>query len=375
MSREAVFGAVRNLMAAASRRDIERLLAAYAEDAVAVSPVFGVVKGRHAIAATWQTLFSTFADFSFDVSDVLVDGGRVAVLSTVETTDRIGWFGLPPTGQRIVYRLVLLFTVVDDKIVRDERIYDSTGILERLEKARLDKELRLAADVQHALLPRTMHVGPFCETVGDSLPCRAIGGDFFEFIESPSGAVAVAIGDVAGKGPAAALLAAMLQGMLTAEASSNGTPGEMLSRMNRQLAARGLGSRFATLVFGVVSPDGRFVYSNAGHNPPALLTGSRIQRLETGGPILGAFADAVFEEEVVQLRDRDTLVMFTDGVTEARSVNDEEFGEQRLMRCLNAGVDAQPVALMDRILNAVREFSQNVDQSDDVTVTVTKYGS
>jgi len=90
------------------------------------------------------------------------------------------------------------------------RVYDNTGVLERLEKARLDKELRTAADVQRALLSRTAHLFRFCESVGDSVPCRAIGGDFFEYVELPSGDVGVAMGDVAGKGPAAALLSAML---------------------------------------------------------------------------------------------------------------------------------------------------------------------
>jgi len=345
----------------------------YADEAVAVSPVFGLVKGRAAIAATWEKVMWTFADAAVEVSNVLVDGDRVAVLSTVRTTDRIGWFGLQPTGSPIAYRLVLLLTVAGDKIVHDERIYDSTGVLERLEKARLDKELRTAADVQRALLSRTAHRGRFCESVGDSVPCRAIGGDFFEFVELPSGDIGIAMGDVAGKGPAAALLAAMLQGMLAAEAPAGGGPALTLARINRLLAARRLGSRFVTLVYGVLSSDGQLVCSNAGHNPPALMMRDGIRRLETGGPILGAFADAAFEEETLHLHDRDTLVMFTDGVTEARSAGDEEFGENRLMTCLSASAASAPGVLLNRIFAAVHEFCQQADQSDDMTVTVTRF--
>src|SRR6266852_9529331 len=271
MSREEALALVRHLVDAAHRRDVSGLMDSYADEAVAVSPVFGEVRGRAAIAATWESLFSTLADIAIEVSNVLVDGDRIAVLSTIATTVRIGWFGRPATGGPISYRLVLLFTVADGKIVHDERIYDSAGVLERLEKSRLDKELRTAAEVQRALSPRTAHRGRFCESVGDSVPCRAIGGDFFEFVELPSGDIGIAIGDVAGKGPAAALLAAMLQGMFAAAAPAGGGPAVTLSRMNQWLFVRGLESRFATLVYGVLSSDGRLVYSNAGHNPPALL--------------------------------------------------------------------------------------------------------
>ena len=371
MSREEAIALVRQVGDATSRRDLRRLMDFYADEAVAVSPVFGTVRGKAAISDSWERLFSTFADFAVEVSNVLVDGDRVAVLGTVNSTDRLGWFGLPATGERITYRLVLLLTLAGGKIVHDERIYDSTGVMERLEKARLDKELQTAADVQRALRPRAAHAGSFCESVGDSVPCRAIGGDFFEFVELPSGDVGVAMGDVMGKGPPAALVAAMVQGMFSVEAPAGRGPAATLARINRQLAARHLGSRFATLVYAVLSPDGRLVYSNAGHNPPALVARDRTHRLTVGGPILGAFADATFVEDTLRLRARDTLIMFTDGVTEARNATDEEFGEDRLLACLAA--DAQsPAVLLKRIFAAVNDFSEQADQSDDMTVTVTR---
>jgi serine phosphatase RsbU (regulator of sigma subunit) len=373
MSRETVLALVRQLLDAARRRDIARMMELYADEAVTVSPVFGEVTGSSNITATWLTLFSTFDDFVPEISHVLVDGDRVAVLATVAATDRFGWFGRPATGGRIHYRLVLLFTVADGRIVHEERIYDSVGVQERLEKARVDKELRTAADVQRALLPRTAQLGRFCESVGDSVPCRAIGGDFFEFVELPSGDAGIVMGDVSGKGPAAALLAALLQGMLAVEAPAGGGPAATLSRINRRLAARQLESRFATLVYGILSSDGRLVYSNAGHNPPVLLTCNGMRRLAAGGPIVGAFGDAVFEEETLQLQGGETLVMFTDGVTEARGAGDEEFGEHRLMECLSLGAMSEPAVLLNRIFAAVREFCQQVDQNDDITVTVTRF--
>ena len=369
--RDAALTLVQQLLLAANGHDAARVLECYAEDAVAVSPVFGEVRGRAAVAETWSTLFTMFADLTMENVDFLVDGDRVAVLGQIKTTDRIGWFGLPPTGSPIAYRLVMLFTVRNGVIVRDERIYDSAGLIERLEKARLDKELRTAAEVQRELSPSRGRVGSFYESIGDSLPCRSIGGDFFEAIELPSRRCAFVMGDVSGKGPAAALLAAMVQGMFAVEAPAGDGPAQTLSRINRRLAGRGLGSRFATLVYAVLSPDGQLVYTNGGHNPPVLIGRGAMQRLTTGGPIVGAFEDARFEEETLQLDDRDTLVMFTDGVTEARNAGDEEFGDDRLLECLAS--TPSPADLLSRVFAAVRDFSRPAEPTDDVTLLVTRY--
>ena len=374
MKRDDALALVQRFRAAAGRRDLSLMANLYADEAVALSPIFGEVRGRDAILATWQTMFTTFADLMLDISDVLVDDDRLAILGHVRTTDRKGWFGLPPTGSPIEYRLVLLLTIdAGGQIVRDERIYDSSGVLERLEKARTDKELRTAADVQRALLSRTAYVTRFCEAVGHAIPCRAIGGDFFEFAEQPSGAVAVAMGDVAGKGPAAALLASMLQGMIAIEAPAGARPAVAVARLNERLASRHLEARFATFVYGVLSPDGRFVYTNAGHNAPVLLAPGGIRRLTKGGSILGAFPEATFEEETVTLSAGDSVVMFTDGVTEARNAADEEFGEPRLMAALESEAAAAPAVLLKRTFAAVREFCGDAEQGDDVTVAVIRF--
>jgi predicted ester cyclase len=372
-SREDAIALVRRLLEAAQRRDRAAVAAIYAPDAVAISPVFGELHGAAAIAESWNTLFSSFTDLQFDISAVLVDGNRVAVLGGVVTTDRVGLFGRPPTGGPLTYRLVLLFTVIDGRIAHDQRIYDSAGIIERLDKARLDKELQVAADVQHALLQRIAQQGSFCESAGDSMPCRAIGGDFFEFIDPPSGGIVVVLGDVSGKGPAAALLAAMIQGMIAVEAPSPDGPAAIVSRINERLTTRDLDARFATLVYGVLSPDGRFVYTNAGHNPPLLLAGGTIHRLTAGGPIVGAFAGAAFREEMLQLRAGDTIVSFSDGVTEARNAQGEEFGEERLTAWLSRDPPASAAGLVDGLLAAVREFCVGSDQSDDITVAVIRF--
>jgi ketosteroid isomerase-like protein len=373
VSRESVLSVVQQLLTAARARDVVRMRELYAPDAIAISPVFGSVRGRDAIVNTWQTLFATFTDTTVSIADVLVDGNRVAVLSTLRATDRAGLFGRPATGGIINYRLVLLFTVEGGLVVRDERIYDSSGVVERLEKARLDKELQTAASVQRALSPRGAHRGRFSESAGDSVPCRAIGGDFFEFIELPSGGSGILLGDVAGKGPAAALLAAMLQGMFAIEAPRTADPATTVSRINARIAMRRLDARYATLVYAVLAADGSLRYSNAGHNPPVLLTARGMRRLFTGGPIVGAFPDAHFESEKLRLAPGDSLVMFSDGVTEARNGASEEFGEERLLTSLQENAAAKPSDLLAAIFSTVHAFCGKVDPSDDITVTVTRF--
>jgi sigma-B regulation protein RsbU (phosphoserine phosphatase) len=362
-----------SLVDAARRRDTSALASLYDRDAVALSPVFGELRGPNAIAASFEALFLQFPDMAVEVTNVLVDGDRVAAIADVHATDRAGWFGLPPTGSPIAYRLVLLLTLAGGRIVRDERLYDAAGLVERLEKARLERELATAAEVQRTLLSTTAHTSAFSESIGDSLPCRAIGGDFFEFVDLPGGAIGVAIGDVAGKGPAAALLAALLQGMLASEARNGEGPAATLAQLNRALLARALDGRFATLVYAVLFGNGRLVYSNAGHNAPFLVAGTRSARLAVGGPPLGLFRESTYDEETLEVGNADTVVMFTDGVTEATSPSGDEYGEERLLACLQAH-GAQPLAsLMARVFEGVREFVRGGDATDDATVVLTRF--
>jgi sigma-B regulation protein RsbU (phosphoserine phosphatase) len=372
LTRDEALALVGRWLAAANGHDAAAFREIYAEDAVAVSPVFSELRGRDAILASWELTFATIPDVAVEASEVLVEGDRLAYLGRLTATDHNGWFGLAPTGGVITYRVMVLCAVAGGRIVREERMYDSAGLLERLEKARLDQELRRAAEVQRALLPRTAHVcGPW-ESVGDSVPCRAIGGDFFELLDLPNGDLGIVLGDVSGNGAPAALVAAMLQGMLAADPQLGG-PAATVARLNRRLAARHVGSRFATLVYAVLSPDGRLVAANAGHHPPVLLGRHGIRRLRGGGPVVGLFAEAAFEEETVQLEAGDTLVMFTDGVTEACNPDDEELGDERLLVCLREASSLPPADLLHRVFDTVREFCRGTEPADDVTVMVTRY--
>jgi len=382
ISREDAVAFVHAMAGAANARDFVRLAEFYVDDAVAMSPVLGELKGRSAIVGSWEALFTKFPDCAIEISDIFTDGDRIAFLGTVTATDSSGWFGLPATGARIRYRETMLCAMRGGRIAREDRVYETASVVERLEKARLDRELDLAADVQTALLSRAASEGTHWQAAGDSIACREIGGDFFEILELASGGLAIALGDVEGKGVPAALVGAMLHGMFVADAQSGLSPSATLRGMSRQLASRyegseelvtrGSGSRFATLVYGVLAPDGRFVYSNAGHHPPAVFTSSGIARLTAGGPVLGAFAHAAYDEEVVRLRPGDDLLMFSDGVTEARNGDDEEFGEVRLLASFAENRGCPPAELLNRVFRRVREFVGDVPPADDITATVTR---
>lgn len=244
---------------------------------------------------------------------------------------------------------------------------------EALEKARLDQEMRIAAEIQQALLPRASRQGPFFEAAAATVPCRAIGGDFFDYIDLPAGEFAFALGDVAGKGPPAALLSAVMQGIFAAQSFSTDGPAATISRVNQALYRRGIENRFVTVMYGALMSDGNLTYCNAGHNPPLVVGPSGVRRLERGGPILGLFDAVPFEEETVRLAPNDCLVIFSDGVSEALNVGGDEFGEGRIISCLESNHGQPPAELLNALLASVRAFTKGAPQSDDVTALVVKY--
>jgi serine phosphatase RsbU (regulator of sigma subunit)/pSer/pThr/pTyr-binding forkhead associated (FHA) protein len=253
--------------------------------------------------------------------------------------------------------------------IENARLYRET-----LEKARLEQEMRIAAEIQQALLPRAVLAGRFYKAAAASLPCRSIGGDFFDYLDLTDGVFGFALGDVAGKGPPAALLSALLQGIFAAQATSELTPSMTIDRVNAALFRRGIENRFVTLMYGKLGADGRLIYCNAGHNPPLIVGRNDVRRLETGGPIVGLFEGVPFEEETVTLAPGECLVVFSDGISEALSAEGDEFGESRIIDCVRANLALEPQAILERLFSGVRDFSRNTPQGDDITGMVVKYG-
>jgi phosphoserine phosphatase RsbU/P len=242
-----------------------------------------------------------------------------------------------------------------------------------LEKARIDEELRIASEIQQALLPSPQKSGAFFDVVATSVPSREVGGDFFDYMELPDGRFGFALGDVAGKGTPAALLSAVLQGIFAGQAATVQEPNDVIAHVNRGLLTRAGGARFATAFYGVLGPDGRLSCCNAGHNPPFVYSRGEVQRLTAGGVVLGVFAAARYEQETVQLTPGDTVVVFSDGVSEATNALEEEFGDQRIQDVVRLALAQPPAALLETLLGAVKEFTGAVAQFDDVTALVLRY--
>ena len=254
--------------------------------------------------------------------------------------------------------------------IENARLYRET-----MEKARLEQEMRIAAEIQQALLPKMARDAAYFTAAAASLPCRSIGGDFYDYVDLPDGAVGFALGDVAGKGPPAALLSALMQGMFAAQAARSEPPSTTMSRVNLALYRRGIESRFVTLMYGALSSNGSLTYCNAGHNPPLIISskGDNVRRLEGGGPIVGLFEGAPYDEETVSLAKGDWLIVFSDGVSEALSAAGEEYGEARIVTVVQRNTGGEPQQMLEALFADVREFATGAAQSDDITAMVLRY--
>src|SRR5436190_18776125 len=244
---------------------------------------------------------------------------------------------------------------------------------EVLEKAKFEQELKVAAAIQQALLPFGNRDGAFFSTAAASIACRAVGGDFFDYVDLPSDQFGFIVGDVAGKGSPAALLAAAVLGMFSAEATYQKSANELITRLNRGLFRRAIEARFLTTFYGMLRRDGSLTYCNAGHNAPMLVAASDVRRLETGGVVLGLFGHAAFHEETVTMLPGDLLVTFSDGVTEALNPAGEEFTDDRLIASIQTHRQKPLAQLVDSVLGDVRAFCAGATQSDDITRVMVRF--
>src|SRR5262249_21844162 len=224
-----------------------------------------------------------------------------------------------------------------------------------------------------SLVPRAGGTGGFFPSAGAAVPCRSVGGDFFDYVDLPAGQFGFLLGDVAGKGSPAALLSAALLGMFGAEAMYQKSAAPMITRLNLGLFRRAVEARFVTTFYGMLSPDGPLTYSNGGHNPPILRTGGGGRRREAGDVVLGLFEHATFDEETLKLYPGDVIVAFSDGVSEALNEAGDEFTDQRLLAAINTHQTKTPQEMLDALLADVRAFCGKATQSDDVTMVVVRY--
>jgi phosphoserine phosphatase RsbU/P len=236
------------------------------------------------------------------------------------------------------------------------------------------EDLRRAALIQHQLLPPSIYTGLYVDVAARTRPCQTLGGDFFDYQDTDCG-FRVVLGDVCGKGAAAALQAAVVQGILAIEADVDARPASLMTRLNRALCRRAIPARFVTLFCGIVTPDNTLTYCNAGQCRPILVNHQPARHLSAGGHPLGLFSNASYEEESLTMMKGDTLVVFSDGVSEAqgRSGNPEEFGDSRILDAVQEQPAASAAAVLDHLLARLYTFAQHGRQRDDVTALVVRY--
>jgi len=254
----------------------------------------------------------------------------------------------------------------------------------RIEQARLieveqseklmELELSQAGEIQAMLLPTGAPEYPGYDLAGHNLPCRTIGGDYFDFIPYDDGRVALVVGDVSGKGMPAAILMSSLQARVQMLRESRPDPASAVTLLNRNLAERCPIGKFITFFYALLDPEtGVLNYSNAGHNYPLLLRADgRIEELSGGGMVLGLFPNSRYELRQTKLDPGDMLALYSDGVTEACSPVGEEFGEKGLAKFLSERKSQPCSELVPELIDFLRTFHGSSSFTDDFTIVLVK---
>jgi sigma-B regulation protein RsbU (phosphoserine phosphatase) len=244
---------------------------------------------------------------------------------------------------------------------------------EAMEADRYARQMQYAGQVQRRMIPKHPPDHPSVEFGCVYDPTLEVGGDFYDFIKLPEGHVGIAIADVVGKGVPASVMMASVRSALRVYAYNVYDINEILSHVNRHMCRDTLASEFATLFYGVLSPDGRsLTYCNAGHDPPLLLRDGAITKLEAGGLAIGVIRDEIYANDVVQLQPDDVILLYTDGVAEALNFADQTYGRRRLEESLIRHGLLHGSQIAQNVLWDVRRFVGLADQSDDITLVSMK---
>jgi phosphoserine phosphatase RsbU/P len=319
-------------------------------------------------------------DANFSTQDsILSTGIRSALCAPL-------WFTSASAEQDAVIGLVYLDSLAMTRPFNDEdarivtalanvaaaKIENVRLLEESMEKRRLEEDMRVAAEIQRGLLPGDAPIVPGYGLVGSNRPCRTVGGDYYDFSLN-QGRLLLALGDVSGKGTGAALLMTVLRAAvrgLWGEASV----ADAVSRINSTVCQNVTAGKYITFFMARLDPaSGHVDYVNAGHNPPLLIRrDGTVETLTEGGMVLGLFDSIPYEEGVAELRSGDTLLIFSDGVTETFSAKGDEFGEDRLgaVAVRGRGLDAD--ALQTEILRELEAFAIGTKATDDRTLIVAK---
>jgi sigma-B regulation protein RsbU (phosphoserine phosphatase) len=253
-------------------------------------------------------------------------------------------------------------------------ILDNARLVEReRERQRLEQELSIAREIQQALVPQGLQDYPHLAITGIHRPCHEVGGDYFDVFPLPDGRTAILIADVAGKGLGAALVTTMLQGALSGM-TLGVDPVKVFNHLNRFLCERAAVGRYATMFFGILDAEGVLEYVPASQPSPLLLRRGEVSDLYTEGSFpVGLLEQATFKAARIQLEQEDTVLLYSDGVTEAENKDQDQFGAERLKETFGSQEDLSLGAIQAGILSAVDRFAEGANQSDDITILVVRY--
>jgi sigma-B regulation protein RsbU (phosphoserine phosphatase) len=264
--------------------------------------------------------------------------------------------------------------ILDALAVEAASILDNARLVRReRQRQRLEQELNIARDIQQALLPHGFHDFPYFAVTGIHTPCQAVGGDYFDIFPLSDDRTAVLVADVSGKGLGAALLSTMLQGALFG--MTPGTdPVQVFKRINRFLCEHTEVGRYATIFFSMLDRNGQLVFINAGHPSPLILRRGEVTELLTEGSFpVGLIPEANYTSETVNLQPSDTLILFSDGVTEAMDPEEQLYGVSRLQKVLSGHNDVPLKDLQKVVLESIKTFTRGRDQADDITLLLVRY--
>jgi sigma-B regulation protein RsbU (phosphoserine phosphatase) len=245
---------------------------------------------------------------------------------------------------------------------------------ERFERERLEHELKLASEIQQRLQPSSPPIVEGYELQGISFSCYEVGGDYYDFIPRCDGKLLVALGDVSGKGTAAALLMSSLHAAMHAQVAANSSLLETINAVNQYLAKNTPTNRFVTLFLAELDAEtGNMYFINAGHNPPLIAhADGRVEQLASGGFPLGIMPMAQYDVGQTRLLKGEALVIYSDGVSEANNTKGEEFGVERLEEVVKKHLSASAAGLRDKVESALSSFTQTAPAGDDITLVIVK---
>ena len=243
--------------------------------------------------------------------------------------------------------------------------------------ARMEGELEVGQNIQMSMLPNNSYSNEHLDIYAELIPAREVGGDFYDFFFIDEDHICFVVGDVSGKGVPAALMMAVTKTLLKSRAGNDTSTASILTHVNNEIAKDNDTYMFITVFMAILDTNsGKFVYSNAGHNPSFVIDKEKKEIEKLGnlhGPVIGAMEGMTYGETQVSLKKNDIVIAYTDGVTESHNIKEELYSDAKFERLLKAGDYESPEKLTNLIIDSVKIFEEGAEQFDDITVLAVQF--